>query len=146
MYVKDIQQLAKSFRCDKCSMVFSSGFRLNEHSSNCTARVKETFSKWGELYRPDDNVIIQVAKLLNVYEPGMDFSYDYHAVFDYEAILHKTEENTDQRFEENEEVDYEEEDEERREKLKKAGLEYLILEDEDIPAVDAVKLENKDTI
>ena len=93
MYVKDIQQVAKSFRCDTCSMVFSSGFRLNEHASKCTARVKETFSKYGELYKPAENVIIQIAKMLGVYKPGqIDFAYDYHAVFDYEAILKNIEE------------------------------------------------------
>lgn len=58
MYVRDIQQLAKSFKCHTCDMVFNSGFRLNEHAAKCTARVKETFSKYGELYRPADNIII----------------------------------------------------------------------------------------
>ena len=88
MHVKDINQVAKSFKCDTCNMMFSAGFRLNEHMSNCTALVKDTFSKYGELYRPTDNVVIQVAKMLGVYAEGaIDFAYDYFAVYDYESIL-----------------------------------------------------------
>jgi hypothetical protein len=43
MYIKDLTQIRHSYRCKKCSKMFSNMKACNRHEQNCDELVKHTF-------------------------------------------------------------------------------------------------------
>lgn len=93
MYIKNVDALGRQFKCDTCETLWATPYALKRHSVRCVAKVIDKFSRFGEIYSPNENVLIRLAKALGVYTHDIDFAYDYHCVFDYEAMLLKVEES-----------------------------------------------------
>jgi hypothetical protein len=87
MRITNLNKTCQNYRCHECNTVFVQSNNLLRHFQTCSQIAQEVFPRNSKYYKPPENIVIQAAKLLNVYSEGMDFMYDFHAAFDYEAML-----------------------------------------------------------
>lgn len=89
IYITDIRGFENSRICDKCEMIFISAKKLGDHKRNrCDELYINSFPTKPTKYRVNENPI---KKLLREYDiKGLDHFTDHFIVYDFEAILAKT--------------------------------------------------------
>ena len=89
MLILDLDKISKVFACPGCDDLFYKEWGVIRHLKICCGQVQqdEFPEKYqGGVFKTTKNVIIQCAELLGVVN-DCDFSYDYVATYDYEAML-----------------------------------------------------------
>ena len=87
-YITNFNQFIKKFECAKCSKLFKREWNLKRHSKNCFERTNLVFPGG---FQNTYHTIFDKIQSLNIDIPEDDRYFPYYAVWDMEAILLKTE-------------------------------------------------------
>ena len=83
-YIKNLNNYAKKYECDRCEKIFKKRTGYQRHLAACPKTVKHSFP--GGYFKLPKNVY-QLLEELDVYVPKKDRFYPFFASFDLEAMM-----------------------------------------------------------
>jgi hypothetical protein len=90
-YVSNVSAYCKKWQCTKCDRLFDRSDKLKKHFKKCESTTKYVFP--GGFYSPPKNVFEELEEI-NVFVDQSERIYPWFIVFDFEAMLKKTQTNT----------------------------------------------------
>ncbi len=85
-YIKNFQNYARKYQCDKCERFFEQHYHLKRHMKTCTNETK--FKYPGGFVRPPMTIFEKLEEC-DIWVPEKDRTFTWYIVYDFEAILEK---------------------------------------------------------
>ena len=96
-YIPSLEKLSKMYVCNRCGKRCNNNRDLENHMNICTLEQDDTFVKHPEVYEKKRNDVVELCDWFDI---DCDYKYDYLITFDFESILQKIPETTDNEKEE----------------------------------------------